>query len=263
MKKFARALCSLLLVVCLCGGIPAYAQDAAPAAIPADHSPRTVVRVVGKEALRRNVKAFLTNYGSPYRFAPAQTRTAADPAGAAPAADSVAVLRIYVTYPYKDAVINTDGHSFISVVNTSAAPLEIGGLMVAPGTGITAGTRGNHPEHSGLWYNVEGYNLYHDPGFYVNLTCMQLSLDQAQLDAVNAALAAADKWSAFSNCAAFTTAVWNAVCTDTLCAGVPCTPADLGASMANYPDKLTADPEVPYDYIVYYGYPAIPSRDFA
>ena len=53
------------------------------------------------------------------------------------------------------------------------------------------------------------------------------------------------------------------MCSDTLCAGVPETPADLKADMLRkYPDKTVFGPTVPYDYIVYYGTSLTPSQEF-
>ena len=101
------------------------------------------------------------------------------------------------------------------------------------------------------------------PDFYVNLTCLQLSMNAEQLAAVNAALAKADKWSAWHNCAAFGAAVWNTVCTDKVDPGTPPTPASLAASVRSCTGKWNADPAVPFDYVVYYGYPAVPSKEFA
>lgn len=49
-------------------------------------------------------------------------------------------------------------------------------------------------------------------------------MNAEQLAAVNAALAKADKWSAWHNCAAFGAAVWNTVCTDKVDPGTPPTP---------------------------------------
>ena len=137
----------------------------------------------------------------------------------------------------------------------------MGGLTLAPGTGITVGTRGNRPEHAGLWYDLESYYCYFLPDFYPNLRCIQVSLNAEQLACVNAALAQADKWSALNNCVSFVTAVWNAVCSDRLDPVLP-TPEKLTEAMEQYEGKVTVDPDVPYDYIVYYGYPATPSRDY-
>ena len=88
-------------------------------------------------------------------------------------------------------------------------------------------------------------------------------LTPEQLAAVNAALAKADKWSAWHNCAAFGAAVWNTVCTDKVDPGTPPTPASLAASVRSCTGKWNADPAVPFDYVVYYGYPAVPSKEFA
>ena len=37
----------------------------------------------------------------------------------------------------------------------------MGGLLIAPDTSITVSTRGNRCEHSGIWYNLEGYYKYY------------------------------------------------------------------------------------------------------
>ena len=190
------------------------------------------------------------------------TAALAEAPAAQPAEGAVAVLRLYTTYHPKDnALVNIDGHVFLGISNVSDAGLEVGGLTLAPGTGITVGTRGNRPEHAGLWYDLESYYCYFLPDFYPNLRCIQVSLNAEQLACVNAALAQADKWSALNNCVSFVTAVWNAVCSDRLDLVLP-TPEKLTEAMEQYEGKVTVDPDVPYDYIVYYGYPATPSRDY-
>ena len=45
--------------------------------------------------------------------------------------------------------------------------------------------------------------------------------------------------------------------------GTPPTPASLAASVRSCTGKWNADPAVPFDYVVYYGYPAVPSKEFA
>ena len=71
----------------------------------------------------------------------------------------------------------------------------MGGLLIAPDTSITVSTRGNRREHSGIWYNLEGYYKYYlNASYYQNLYGIQVSLDQSQLDTVNQALANADHW---------------------------------------------------------------------
>ena len=163
-----------------------------------------------------------------------------------------------------DASINTSGHAFIAVRSVSDHDLNVGGLLIAPSTEMTFGTRGNRNEHAGLWYNLEGYYKYYlSDSYYQNLYGVQVSLDQSQLDTVNRNLARADHWSAYYNCAAFTEGMWNAVCSDTLSAGRPYSPANLQADLlANYADKTAFNPTVSYDYIVYYGASLTPSREF-
>ena len=135
------------------------------------------------------------------------------------------------------------------------------GLLIAPGTAMTIGNRANRDEHGGLWYNLEGFYNYYIDDYYPDVHSMQVSLSQEQLDAFNAALPNCDKWSGVYNCVAFTTAIWNAVCADRLCPVLP-TPEELTHSMSGYEGKVTEHPEIPYDYVVYYGYPATRSQDY-
>ena len=261
MKKHLRALLfGLTLAVCIFGSTAALAES--PAAIPADKTPRVINELSGNAAFLRNVKAMLTEFSTPFCVAPAKTKSPADPVGAAPAEDAVAVLQLCTTFHPTDAPINVDGHSFFIVTNVSDTDLDVGGLMIAPGTGMTIGIRANRDEHAGIWYNLEGFYNYYIDNYYPDLHSMQVSLNQDQLDTLNAALPNCDKWSGVFNCVAFTTAIWNAVCSDKLCPVLP-TPEELLYSMNRYEGKVTEHPDVPYDYVVYYGYPAVPSKDYA
>ena len=81
---------------------------------------------------------------------------------------------------------------------------------------------------------------------------------------VNRNLAKSDHWSAYFNCAAFTESMWNAVCADPLSAGQPYTPENLRNDiLAKYGDLAAYNPQIPYDYIVYYGSSLTPSKEFA
>ena len=262
MKKAFRTLCAALtLAACLC--LPAFAQE--PAATPAAKEDKTIVDASPFEDQMRNIIGFTTNFGGPYRFEQAEHKSPAQAYGEEPAEGAVALLRLYTRAEDRgDASINTSGHAFISVRNVSDHELNVGGLMIAPGTEMTFGTRGNRKEHSGIWYNLEGYYKYYlSDAYYQNLHGIQTSLDQSQLDTVNRNLAKADHWSAYYNCAAFSEAMWNAVCSDTLSAGNPYTPANLQADLlAKYADKTAFNPAVAYDYIVYYGASLTPSKEF-
>lgn len=263
-KQFFRVLSICLLLVCLCA-LPAYAQEP-KAAQPAAKEDKVVTDLTGSADLMRNFVAFTTNLGGPYNFAQAEHKAPAQAFGAEPAESAVAVLRLFArAEDYGDIPLNTSGHTFLTITNVSEQELNVGGLLIAPGKAITVSTRGNRSEHAGIWYNLEGYYKYYlNSSYYQNLYAIQVSLNQSQLDTVNQALANADHWSALFNCTSFSVGVWNAVCSDTLCAGVPDTPADLKADLLNrYADKTVFGPDVPYDYIVYYGTSLTPSQEFS
>ena len=261
MKNVSRLLCSLGLVLCVaCSSLAASAAEV-PAAVPAAKEDKVVTELSGSAATSRTTKAMLTNFCTPYLYKSASVKSPADQAGAEPAEGAVAVLQLYTTYHPKDAVVNTDGHAFLCIRNVSDHDLEVGGQLIAPGTGVTVSTRGNRPEHTGIWYNLESYYMYYLPDFYPNRRSMQVSLSEEQLATVNAALAASDKWSALNNCIAFVSAVWNTVCSDPLYPLLP-TPEELTTAMNRYEGKVTADADVPYDYIVTYGTEQTPSQDY-
>lgn len=101
MKKHLRALAlGLTLAVCIGSSTAALAE--APAAQPADKTPKQITELTGSAASARTSWAFATQHGSAYRFAACPTRTPADESGAQPAEGAVAVLRLYTTYHPKD-----------------------------------------------------------------------------------------------------------------------------------------------------------------
>ena len=265
MKKATHLLLSLGLVLCLaCSGLTARAAEV-PAAIPAVHDDRVLTDVSPLEDRLRNIVGFSTNFGGPYRYVQADHKSAVQTYGDAPADGAVALLRLYSRAEDRgDASLNTSGHAFVSVRNVSDHDLEVGGLLIAPGTEMTFGTRGNRKEHAGIWYNLEGYYKYYLAGsYYQNLYGVQTSLDQAQLDIVNQNLAISDHWSAYYNCAAFAEGMWNAVCANSPSAGRPYSPENLRDDLLKkYADKAVYNPAIPYDYIVYYGSSLTPSKEF-
>lgn len=262
-----RTLCTLLALGALLAGLcalPAYAADV-PAAVPAPKEDKVVTDVSPLEDRLRNIVGFTTNFGGPYCFEQAEHKSAVQAYGDAPAEGAMALLRLYSRAEDRgDASLNTSGHAFISVRNVSDHELNVGGLLIAPGTEMTFGTRGNRKEHAGIWYNLEGYYKYYlSSSYYQNLYGIQTSLDQTQLDVLNRNLASADHWSAYYNCAAFTEGIWNSVCADTLSAGRPYSPENLRNDiLAKYADKAVFNPAIPYDYIVYFGSSLTPSQEF-
>ena len=250
--------------LCVSGSTAALAE--APAATPAPQDQRVITDVSPLEDQIRNIVGFTTSTGGPYDFEQADHKSAVQAYGAEPAEGAVALLRVYARAEDRgDASINSSGHSFLSVRNVSDHDIEVGGLRIAPNTEMTFSPRGNRWEHTGIWYNLEGYyKRYLADSYYQNIYAVQTSLDQGQLDVVNRNLAKSDHWSAYFNCAAFTESMWNAVCADTLSAGQPYTPENLRNDiLAKYGDLAAYNPQVPYDYIVYYGTSLTPSKEFA
>lgn len=181
MKKI---LCTALAACILLGGVlalPAFAET--PAAIPADHEPRVLNELSGNAAFMRNLKAMLTKTATPFRVKSAKTKSPADAVGAAPAEGAVATLQLCTSFHPSEAPVNVDGHAFFIVTNVSDADLDVGGLLIAPGTAMTIGNRANRDEHGGLWYNLEGFYNYYIDDYYPDVHSMQVSLSQEQLDA--------------------------------------------------------------------------------
>lgn len=235
---------------------------AAPAAVPTQRPEKEVAEPNDTTQTSLDTVAFALRISGPYCFQSTAAKRPADLRGAEPAADAVATLTICAQTTKNTEPIDTSGHSFVIVRNVSDHEIEVGGQSIAPGTGVTIGTRANRPEHEGIWYNLEGYYCYYTPELYPGLYSMQVSLDEAALATVNENLATADHWSAVFNCATFTASLWNAVCSDTLSAGVPNSPKGLKKSIRSYEDKVFTDVDVPYDYIVTYGSTGTPSADY-
>lgn len=193
MKKLFRALSlCLTLALCVSGSTAALAE--APAATPAPQDERVITDVSPLEDQIRNIVGFTTSTGGPYDFEQADHRSAVQAYGAKPTEGAVALLRIYARAEDRgDASINSSGHSFLSVRNVSDHDIEVGGLRIAPDTEMTFSPRGNRWEHTGIWYNLEGYyKRYLADSYYQNIYAVQTSLDQGQLDVVNRNLAKSD-----------------------------------------------------------------------
>lgn len=263
-KQIFRILFSCVLLACLCA-VPAYAQEP-KAAQPAAKEDKEVYPLSGLDDLMHNVVGFTTNFGGPYNFVQSARQTPSQAPGAAPEEGAVAVMQLFSRADdHGEVPVNISGHAFLVITNVSDQDINVGGLLIAPDTSITVSTRGNRSEHSGIWYNLEGYYQYYlGSSYYKNLYSVQVSLDQTQLDTVNQNLAVSDHWSGVYNCTSFSVSMWNSVCSDKLYAGIPDTPAELKADIQkSYADKFAFGPSVPYDYIVYYGTSLTPSQEFS
>lgn len=145
---------------------------AAPAATPTTRPEKEVVEPNDTTQTSLDYLEFLLHTGGPFRFQEAASKHPADDADAGPAEGAVATLTIYSQTTNNTEPIDTSGHSFVAVRNVSDHAIEVGGQEIAPGTGVTIGTRANRPEHGGIWYNLEGYYCYYISDFYQNLYSM-------------------------------------------------------------------------------------------
>lgn len=166
---------TLTLAFCLLGSSSALA---APAATPTTRPEKEVVEPNDTTQTSLDYLEFLLHAGGPFRFQEAAIKHPADDADAGPAEGAVAALTIYSQTTNNTEPIDISGHSFVAVRNVSDHAIEVGGQEIAPGTGVTIGTRANRPEHEGIWYNLEGYYCYYISAFYPNLYSMQVSLDE-------------------------------------------------------------------------------------
>ena len=153
---------TLTLAFCILGSSSALA---APAATPTTRPEKEVVEPNDTTQTSLDYLEFLLRADGPFRFQEAAIKHPADDADAGPAEGAVATLTIYSQTTNNTEPIDISGHSFVAVRNVSDHAIEVGGQEIAPGTGVTIGTRANRPEHEGIWYNLEGYYCYYISAF--------------------------------------------------------------------------------------------------
>lgn len=98
------------------------------------------------------------------------------------------------------------GHSFLIIKNVGVSTIKIGHMSVAVGDSITVGTFNTRENHTGIWYNLEGYQG--SKGTSYGLTC---GLTGAQVTTVTNTINAHNEWSVIKNCSYFAKTVWNSV----------------------------------------------------
>lgn len=133
-----------------------------------------------------------------------------------------------------------------------------GGLSVGSGKTVTVGTWGNKNEHTGLWYNLEGY-FQNSTNAYANAVSLRVDLSSNLLSTVSQNIKNNDSWTVLSNCSTFATKVWNSVCSTTVSAGVPNTPTATMQSIKSYSNLYSTGVGIPYFGTVYYGNPPVAS----
>lgn len=98
------------------------------------------------------------------------------------------------------------GHSFLIIKNVGVSTIKIGHMSVAVGDSITVGTFNTRENHTGIWYNLEGYQG--SKGTSYGLTC---GLTGAEVATVTDTINAHNEWSVTKNCSYFAKTVWNSV----------------------------------------------------
>ncbi len=169
---------------------------------------------------------------------------------------TVATMRIFAINSGGGSSFNTSGHAFLSIKNVSQSSILVGGLSVGPGKTITVGTWGNKKEHTGLWYNLEGY-FQKTSNAYVNAVSLRVNLSPNLLSTVSKNIKNSDSWSLLSNCSTFATKVWNSVCSTKVNAGFPNTPAATVQSIKSYSNLYSTGVSIPYFGRIYYGNPPV------
>lgn len=133
------------------------------------------------------------------------------------AATYVANVRLYSTL--------ADNHSWLVVKNTSSSSFYVGGYNLSPGSSVTIGTWGNINQHTGIWYNLEGYyNLSTHVSVAKNITSSEVS-------DMNFTINNNDRWGLLYNCSSFASSVWNAISSTKVSAGLVNTPSNLAESI--------------------------------
>ena len=171
---------------------------------------------------------------------------------------AVAIMRIFAINDGGSSSFNTSGHAFLSIKNISSSTITVGGLSVGSGKTVTVGTWGNKNEHTGLWYNLEGY-FQNSSNAYAKAVSLRVDLSSNLLSTVSQNIKNNDSWTALSNCSTFATKVWNSVCSTTVSAGVPNTPTATVQSIKSYSNLYSTGVGIPYFGTVYYGNPPVAS----
>lgn len=129
-------------------------------------------------------------------------------------------MRIYSKYE------TTAMHSWLVFRNNSSSNVYVGNYYLKSCLSVTVGTWGNLNEHSGIWYNVEGWKDMTGISIGMNLSTSQLAT-------VNSKINSSNTWSYLNNCSSFVVKVWNSVSSSTVSAGIPNLPSQLYSSIRN------------------------------
>ncbi len=104
--------------------------------------------------------------------------------------------------------ITTTGHLWVYIHNTSAVPITVGLLEVAPDEGVSLATFGfTRSDGFGIYYNMETYR--NDK--YCDESCISISddLTKEELEKINKKLLNSNQWNPIINCVFFACSIWN------------------------------------------------------
>lgn len=142
-----------------------------------------------------------------------------------------------ISYDGKDEcsyLIQSYGHSFLMLQNTSETPLPLtGDAVLAPGESVTFGWWAID-RHLGLWFNVESEYI-HKAGRYGERVSVSADLSEEQLTRLRAFLEKNDSYSPLGNCAKKAAACWNEVLPENaIILGFFATPGELCAELKRF-----------------------------
>ena len=123
---------------------------------------------------------------------------------------SVQVLERITSYESGGVSSGLLGHSFITVHNYSSNSVTIGHMSVPQNSYITIGTFDNRSAHNGIWYNIEGYNIYAINQVTYSTTAYMLT-SSSEISTLNVAINTHDYWMTSFNCSHFAAYRWNQI----------------------------------------------------
>ncbi len=106
--------------------------------------------------------------------------------------------------------IGSGQHAFLIIQNESTIAVTIGHMSVPAGGYITVGTFGNRSAHSGVWYNIEAFDINNIKSILYSSRIYELeSLDE--VSDLNYVINYHDYWQYTYNCSHFAADCWNAI----------------------------------------------------
>ena len=147
---------------------------------------------------------------------------------------ATAQMTVYATSTGSSSALNTSGHAWISIKNTSSADLSVLGFSLKPGSELYLGTYGNLSNGNGLYWSHEPYAATHQGETYTGRVSLTQDISSSQLTTVTNWVKAHNLWTLIGNCSWFAASAWDTVAVNKVSAGrfIP-TPSQLKASISS------------------------------